>query len=52
VSIALYVLLYCLFEGIFNSSITVPQSVIIEGEEEWKVEKILNKRKVWGKTSF
>jgi len=24
----------------------VPQPVIIKGEEEWKVEKILNKRKV------
>ena len=23
-----------------------PQSVVIEGEEEWEVEKILNKRKV------
>jgi len=30
----------------------VPQLVIIEGEEEWKVEKILNKRKVQGKDKY
>jgi len=24
----------------------MPQSVVVEGEEEWEVEKILNKRKV------
>ena len=30
----------------------VPQPVIIEGEEEWKVKKILNKRKVRGKDKF
>ena len=24
----------------------MPQSVVIEGEEEWEVEKIINKRKV------
>ena len=29
-----------------------PQSVIIEGEEEWEVEKILNKRKVRKKDKF
>jgi len=29
-----------------------PQSMIIEGEEEWKVEKILNKRKVRGKNKY
>jgi len=28
------------------------QPVIIEGEEEWKVEKILNKRKIRGKDKF
>ena len=28
------------------------QPVIIEGEEEWEVEKILNKRKVRGKNRF
>jgi len=26
--------------------------VVIEGEEEWEVEKILNKRKVRGKEKF
>ena len=25
----------------------MPQLVVIEGEEEWEVEKIINKRKVW-----
>jgi len=30
----------------------VPQPVIIEGEEEWEVEKILNKRKVRGKDKY
>ena len=30
----------------------VPQPVIVEGEEEWEVEKILNKRKVRGKDKF
>ena len=30
----------------------VSQPVIIEGEEEWKVEKILNKRKVQGKDKY
>ena len=29
-----------------------PQPVVIEGEEEWEVEKILNKRKVRGKDKF
>jgi len=28
------------------------QPVVIEGEEEWEVEKILNKRKVRGKDKF
>ena len=30
----------------------IPQPVVIEGEEEWEVEKILNKRKVRGKDKF
>jgi len=30
----------------------VPQSVVVEGEEEWEVEKILNRRKVRGKDKF
>ena len=30
----------------------VPQPVVVEGEEEWKVEKILNKRKIRGKDKF
>ena len=29
-----------------------PKPVIIEGEEEWEVEKILNKRKVQGKDKY
>jgi len=29
-----------------------PKLVIIEGEEEFKVERILNKRTVWGKEKF
>ena len=29
-----------------------PQPVEVEGEEEWEVEKILNKRKVRGKDKF
>ena len=31
---------------------TPPKLVIIEGEEEFEVEKILNKRTVWGKVKF
>jgi len=31
---------------------TLPKLVIIEGEEEFEVEKILNKRVVWGKEKF
>jgi len=30
----------------------VPQPVVVEGEEEWEVEKILNKRKIRGKDKF
>ena len=30
----------------------MPQPVIIEGEEEWEVERILNKRKVRGKDKY
>jgi len=30
----------------------LPKPVIIEGEEEFEVEKILNKRIVWGKEKF
>jgi len=29
-----------------------PMPVIIEGEKEWKVERILNKRKVQGKDKY
>ena len=29
-----------------------PQPVVIEGEEEWEVKKILNKRTVRGKEKF
>ena len=31
---------------------TPPKPVIIEGKEEFEVEKILNKRMVWGKDKF
>ena len=30
----------------------MPQPVVIEREEEWEVEKILNKRKVQGKDKY
>jgi len=30
----------------------MPQPVVVEGKEEWEVEKILNKRKVRGKDKF
>jgi len=30
----------------------MPQPVVIEEEEEWEVEKIINKRKVWGKDKY
>ena len=30
----------------------VPQPVVVEGEEEWEVEKILNRRKIRGKDKF
>jgi len=26
--------------------------MVIEGEEEWEVEKIINKRKVWGRDKY
>jgi len=26
--------------------------VVIKGEEEWEVEKIMNKRKVWGRDKY
>jgi len=30
----------------------MPQPVVIEGEEEWEVEKIMNKRWVRGKDKY
>jgi len=30
----------------------MPQLVVIEGEEEWEVEKIINKRKVRGRDKY
>ena len=30
----------------------MPQLVVIEGEEEWEVEKIINKRQVWGRDKY
>jgi len=29
-----------------------PQPIIIEGEEEWEVEKIMNKRRVRGRDKY
>jgi len=29
-----------------------PQLVVIEEEEEWEVEKIMNKRKVWRRDKY
>jgi len=29
-----------------------PQLVVIEEKEEWEVEKIMNKRKVWGRDKY
>jgi len=29
-----------------------PQLVVIEREEEWEVEKIMNKRKIWGRNKY
>jgi len=30
----------------------MPQPVVIEGEEEWEVEKIMNKRRVQGRDKY
>jgi len=30
----------------------VPQLVEIEGKEEWEVEKIMNKRKIWERDKY
>jgi len=30
----------------------MPQPVVIEGEEEWEVEKMMNKRKVQGRDKY
>jgi len=40
------------FRRKFSSSVTPPKLVIIEGEEEFEVEKILNKQVVQGKEKF
>jgi len=32
--------------------VTKPTPVIVEGEEEFEIEKILKKRKIWGKDKF
>ena len=45
-----YPMLY--FRRKFSSSVTPPKLVIIEGEEEFEVEKILNKQVVQGKEKF
>jgi len=35
-----------------GQKVVLPQPVVIDKEEEYKVEKILNKRKVQGKNKF
>jgi len=35
-----------------GQKVAPPPPIVIEGEEEYEVEKILNKRKVWGKEKF
>jgi len=30
----------------------MPQPVVIEGEEEWEIEKIMNKRQVQGRDKY
>ena len=30
----------------------MPQPVVIEGEKKWEVEKIINKRQVWGRDKY
>jgi len=42
----------CYIDEVDGQKKEMPQPVIVEGEEEWKVEKILNKRKMWGKNKF
>ena len=38
---------------VHSTTVTVPlQPVVIDGEEEYEVEKILNRRKMWGKDKF
>ena len=39
-------------DQVYGQRKETPQPVVIEGEEEWEVEKILNKRKVRGKDKF
>ena len=35
-----------------GQKVTLPALVIVEGEEKYEVEKILNKRKMWGRDKF
>jgi len=35
-----------------GQKVEVPKPVIIEGEKEWEVERVLNKRKVRGKDKY
>ena len=38
---------------VHSTTVTVPlQPVVIDGEEEYEVEKILNRRKMWEKDKF
>ena len=30
----------------------MPQPVVVEGEEEWEIKRIMNKRKVWGRDKY
>ena len=44
---------YSMWLLVHSTTVTVPlQPVVIDGEEEYEVEKILNKRKMWGKDKF
>ena len=35
-----------------GQKVVPPQPVVIDGEEEYEVEKILNRRKIWGRDKF
>ena len=35
-----------------GQKVVLPQPVVIDGEEKYEVEKILNKKKIWGRDKF